>query len=218
MSFFNRWLQQRRERKLHKKSLNALFEKLSDTRYLPARAELEVFFSEPEYWMRLLTLRPGELVYEFWNREVVRELAMYLMERGYRNIVEVGAGDGRLSYFLRPYLSTDVTMVATDTDGGFGYHGLFPVEKMRAREAILAYHPDAVIASWMPKNQDWTQDFRNELSVQEYILIGPAEHMHENHEGFSQTELSDITSLLVSRMTPTGEHLSRAISFRRIDT
>jgi len=46
----------------------------------------------------------------------------------------------------------------------------YPVEVMNYEDA-MDLDPDIVIASWMPKDEDWTREFRRRTTVKEYILI-----------------------------------------------
>jgi hypothetical protein len=136
----------------------------------------------------------GLRMYEILTVELISSLSDYLrkfQKRGGPSIVlEVGAGNGRLSYFLSNMLNQkdsgtssrlqqgEYVIISTDS----GIRGLdeecgaaFPVEKIACTEALLKYTPDVVISSWMELGQDWTSDFRKCTSVQEYILIGEAD-------------------------------------------
>ncbi|MFH1444295.1 MAG: hypothetical protein ABIG34_02810 [Candidatus Peregrinibacteria bacterium] len=122
-------------------------------------------------------------IFEIYTEEYVSAFARYLAERidhlrvngNPVTILEVGAGDGRLTRALRDKLSElhleNVQLIATDTHE-WDIQPTAPVEKMKYEEALQTYHPQIVISSWMPSLSDWTAEFRQAPNVQEYLLIG----------------------------------------------
>lgn len=107
-------------------------------------------------------------------------------------ILEVGAGNGELTHYLRAALrrashtaggreeSGGYSVVACDAssggqwpwsaspaDGRFGR-----VEGLDYREALQLYRPHVVLCSWMPMGEDWSAAFRRCPSVREYVLLG----------------------------------------------
>lgn len=128
--------------------------------------------------------------YEFLTAEYVSGLSAYLTTRQLQiqrqvaedgngttkktvTVLEVGAGNGRLSHFLRrklkaPSASTSLgtfQVVATDS-GGWKLKGadalsavedFVPVEKLGFEAALAKYNPDVVLVSWMPMGEDWTE-------------------------------------------------------------
>lgn len=141
-----------------------------EAKYLPTYLEVVEFCKSMKQglsrdWYKL---RKEQNIYEFHNRDYIDALAKALTP--YRNILEVGAGDGRLSYFLRQRLP-DSSIVAID-NGSWGIEPVFPVEKMEIDEALEKYKPDLVISCWMPYKDDWTPLFRACDSVKGYVLIG----------------------------------------------
>lgn len=126
-------------------------------------------------------------IFEFWTKEYIHALSTYLAQRvealgGTEEnptvILEVGAGDGRLTHFLQEKMNElmpgKVKIIATDSSD-WKIPLAFPVEKMSHNEALEKYKPKIVISSWMPYQYDWTADFRAAESVDEYILIGEAD-------------------------------------------
>lgn len=112
-------------------------------------------------------------IYQLWTAESVAALAAWLQRRGARRIVEVGAGDGRLTAWLQPLLP-QARLVATD-DGSWTIthkHALNLVRPAPVAQALKRYEPDTVLSSWMPYRVDWTPMFRHSSSVQRYVLIG----------------------------------------------
>ncbi len=168
--------------------LEVLRARLIDPAYLPTHSELKQLFPKKDKYSNKdwidFTIRNE--VYEMLNKEFIEALANYLIERiAYFQsssngqpitILELGAGNGRLSHFLTVELEKkslkDVNIIATDS-GHFKIVPNFPVEKAKANREILAkYKPTIVMCSWMPYRTDWTADVRATPSVREYILIG----------------------------------------------
>ena len=146
-------------------------------------------------------MRRREDSYELWTRDYIFGLAQYLHDRtieldrnrtspfhGETIILDVGAGDGRLAYFLRRAMSelqfeNVPTIIATD-DGSWNapiYNNQYiQVEKLSVIESLKKYGPkrndthndrdDAVprrlivLCSWMPPATDWTADFRQPVN------------------------------------------------------
>ncbi len=176
--------------------------------------------------------------FEVLNAEFVNELAAYLAARvrairsgeaSATTILEVGAGTGKLSHFLkksaRLLVNESLEIVATDS-GGWELGAHHPVELMGHDEALDRYRPDIVIASWMPNDVDWTQDMRDTSSVVEYLLIGEGaggncgddwltwgspgneifslERKLENSTGQARSELADRLEMLKANPVPSA--------------
>ena len=141
-------------------------------------------------------------MWPFWTREYINTLATYLLDRSScceekeTIILEIGAGDGRLSHFLRNEFTHSVQerktvtknipkVIATD-DGSWEINHVGPVEKLNAQQALSKYCADAtnqqviIICSWMPNGFDWTYLFRY-YNVYEYILIGESDDGNCGH-------------------------------------
>ena len=169
----------------------SVLEKLRDPNYLPSSQDIFLAFG------RNLGRKFQEFcfddehpVYEFLNSEHLTALSDYFALRssdlGATSekpliILEVGAGNGRLSHFLREKLGEDekglVEVIATDANvskdtNPYGISPVFPVEHITTDEALRQFNPDIVICSWMPYRADWTPVFRATKSVKEYVLLG----------------------------------------------
>lgn len=95
-------------------------------------------------------------------------------------VLEVGAGDGRLSWHIRAVLDelrtpdqSAISIVATDS----GERSIPPcitgsIELRDYRDALREHAPHIVICSWMPLGRDWTAAFRECTSVSAYLLLG----------------------------------------------
>mmetsp|Transcript_31426 Transcript_31426/g.67567 ORF Transcript_31426/g.67567 Transcript_31426/m.67567 type:complete len:327 (-) Transcript_31426:17-997(-) len=92
------------------------------------------------------------------------------------HVLEVGAGDGRLSHCLRVALSERdeherISVIATDSHAS-GLIPLAQVEIADYRDALAKHKPTVVVCSWMPLGEDWTAVFRACETVTSYLLIG----------------------------------------------
>ena len=112
-----------------------------------------------------------------WLRRVLKHYRGVILQ-GSGVSGEVGAGDGRLSHFLRVALAKSdaqgadrVTITATD-DNSRQLEQFYAVETCDAAEVMNRFQPDVVLVSWMELGQDWTSSFRACESVREYVLVG----------------------------------------------
>ncbi|MBP9815539.1 MAG: hypothetical protein KBC63_04425 [Candidatus Levybacteria bacterium] len=165
-------------------------ESLLDPSYLPKHEAVYRAFVLKKYfsvdWRRFCTNYVNP-IFEFLNEEHLNALSDYLIQRSEAlgasddspvSILEVGAGNGRLSHFLQEQLNLKfpgkANITATDS-GKLGLESVFPVEKIDHEKALKKYKPKIVICSWMPNRVDFTESFRAAKSVNEYILIGEAD-------------------------------------------
>ncbi len=151
-------------------------------------------------------------VYQLWTRESVDYLARMLVDVGARTVLEVGAGDGRLTQSLAIRLTPlGVSVVGQDDGSWAAMKGVQPavcaLRQESIPESLAAVAPDTVLVSWMPYNADWSPWFRDSASVERYIFIGedrygctgtpdlwePPDGWHVAEcEGFSETAASRI--------------------------
>jgi len=189
----------------------------------------------------------GRMPHELLTKEYIEGLGAYLKTRaekyatGYGpvRIVEVGAGDGQLAYFLQMGLSdSTIEYVATDSDewGISRMRTASTVEVLGYQEAIEKYDPDILIASWKIPQQDWTASFRESRNLKEYILIGPADSNTCGDaqltwgvglpsdtlpsymlDGFSRIDLLELRRFQLSfaDSNPCSLSVSSTVSFRR---
>lgn len=176
-----------------------LLKKFDNPSFLPQRKEIEKALlglphcsegstSERDEWVNFLRARG---IFEIWTQEYIELFGKYLADRiqVYKKdnkdpvtILEVGAGDGKLTHYLRKSLDRfapgSFQIHATDVGREEGMHDeyqvlrTFPIEEIDNKRAIKKYQPAIVIFSWMPTNTDYTHEFREADCVQEYILIG----------------------------------------------
>jgi hypothetical protein len=147
-------------------------------------------------------------IFELWNSDYIDGLADYLRSVNAHTIVEVGAGNGRLTHFLKKRLP-GVRIFAID-DFSWKIKPVFRVGNMSISAALNKYRPDIVISSWMPYMHDWTPIFRGCSSVKEYILIGETDGgccgsddtwNTENHkrDGFARRNLDHLSVMQICR-------------------
>lgn len=174
--------------------------------YLPTRAEVLKFCQNSQLrhseWYKI---RDEYRIYEILTQEYVSALAEILQP--YKKILEVGAGDGRLSHFLRQRLP-NAAIVAID-DYSWGIEPLFQVEKMGIKTGLNKYCPEIVVSSWMPYRVDWTIAFRKCHGLKGYILIGETEHgccgrasvWRDKYiqDGFARYDLNELQKLQICR-------------------
>lgn len=141
---------------------------------------------EDNYWLHVGPATFGPMfafceahgIFEVLTEEYVGALADHLAERCTEHrdydIVEVGAGSGRLAHFLNQS-GRSIRVVATD-DGSWQLAQKFPVLCYDANAAVEGLRPAIVLCSWMPENTDFTEPWRySSSSVREYCLVGPSD-------------------------------------------
>lgn len=231
-------------------------EALRDLTYLPNRADIAEAFPEHRrdnaWWQYCHD--PSSQHFEVLTREYVAGLGGYLAKRAIElqysedrpmRVVEVGAGNGRLSHFLNRHLTDNnpgLAIVLPIDSGQWNIQPTFPVETMTHARALRDYEPDVVLCSWMLPKTDLTRDFRATQSVHEYILIGipygtlvgngfetwgedPMYYWEDlkrqtpyEADGFERSEVEGVSgSLQLSRLDNPPDDCSRSatIAFRR---
>jgi len=230
-----------------------LREKLRDPNFLPNHEQITKAFTNWEQW-REFCFDKEKPVFEFFNEEYLSAFADYfvgkIQEHGASEerplvILEIGAGNGRLSHFLQQKLEErapgQTKVVATDS-GAWTLKSDFPVEQLKHDEAMEKLSPDIVVFSWMPYQEDSSRNIRKFDSVQEYILIGETDggccgdewetwgqswSWDEDDEGgekvspyeadgFERDDLDDLSDLQICRTDDPGSYShSRTVSFKR---
>lgn len=161
-----------------------LRERLRDPNFLPNHEQItKTFIDDWHEWYKFCFDKENP-VFELFNDEYLNAFADYfvgrIQETGANKkrplvILEIGAGNGRLSHFLQQKLEErapgQTKVVATDSKA-WTLKSDFPVEQLNHDDAMKKYSPDIVVFSWMPYKEDSTKDIRKFDSVQEYILIG----------------------------------------------
>lgn len=123
----------------------------------------------PLVWQkkRLMPLVQPRGIYCFYSREMIEGLARIIAGR---SCLEIGAGDGTLTRFLK---KQGVRLVATDN---YGWENAvsYPdwVIRLDAGKALTTYTPEVVICSWPPSQNEFERHVFNTPSVQLYVVIG----------------------------------------------
>ncbi len=155
----------------------------------------------PLLWQRrfLMPLVQPKGIYCFYSRQLIDRLAAIIDNR---NCLEIAAGDGTLSRFLR---DRGVRTTATD-DYSWGHAVSYPewVVRSEARVALNRYAAETVICSWPPAGNDFEKKIFRTRSVQQYILIA-SRHRHaagdwdayEEQQAFTMQEVPELSSLVL---------------------
>jgi len=226
--------------------------KFRDPNFLPTREEIIESFTDYFQWSEFCSDHEKP-VFEFLNEDFLDAFADYFVDKIKEYninkekplmVLEIGAGNGRLTHFLQEKLEQkapgQVKVIATDS-GGWGIKSDFPVEQLEHVEAMEKYKPDIVIFSWMPYKEDSTKDIRKIDSVKEYILIGEKNYgccgdpwetwgtpWNSNEyntneiplykkDGFEKEELKNLSKLQICRTDrmPGHDNNSATVSFKR---
>ena len=129
-------------------------------------------------------------VYHYITKEFVEALVKQINKLNIEgNIVEIAAGNGKLSYWLNKY---GIKVSATDIRPKSN-----EAEEMSALEALRKYKPKLVIASWLPPTSEIGKKILDFESVEAFIYI------ENNHGGHSVVDRSARNS----ERLDTEEHL-----------
>lgn len=118
----------------------------------------------------LLPLAESHGVYCFYSADLVKEIAALI---GDRRAVEIAAGDGALTRFLR---RRGARLTASD-DYSWSGKISYPAEVLNcdAHTILRRENPEVVLCSWPPAKNRFEEHVFRTSSVQRYIVIG-SEH------------------------------------------
>jgi len=184
---------------------NSAYDWTTDPEYLPSLKEAKTAEETFEGREALYNyyVRPYETErFELWTQEFITGVARHIVsgidesQTRKPTILEVGAGDGRLSGFLRQTVEIDnieASVVAVDIAPQRG--AAFPVVDIDVVDALHKYKPAVVISSWMPLGHEWTRDMRATPTVKEYILMGvpPMTGSYSTWRGYASPEIGEFT-------------------------
>ncbi len=133
--------------------------------YAEAEALLRLFYrkykgSHADKWEKFCN---ASGIYNIWNVEFVKTLAEEIRRLGSFPIVEICAGNGKLSYHLR---KAGIDIKATDSQGYDPF-----VEEHDHAKTLKKYKPQVVVASWSPKDRI-SHDVLDYPTVNHYLHIG----------------------------------------------
>lgn len=180
--------------------------------------------------MRLLQVaarKASPMVHEILTVEAADAWAAYLAERCHAlnttQVLEVGAGSGRLAHELR---LRGVDVLATDS-------AMHPdsIQVLTADHAaaIAEHKPKIVLCGWMTPADNWTPAWRRAPEVEEIVLIGQPERcgdvtdsrtFSEKPAGWTRTDVDSVADLQLCRYDHALPGLalgsvSTTVSFRR---
>jgi hypothetical protein len=154
----------------------------------------------PLLWQRrfLMPLVAKKGIYCFYSRPLVSALAGMI---GERNAVEIAAGDGTLTRFLK-----DAGADITATDDHSWSDVTFPswVVKEDAKRALKTRSPQVVLCSWPPAGNDFERAVFATRSVELYIVISSRHRFasgnwdaYEEQTAFSFEEDAELSKLVL---------------------
>jgi len=162
-------------------------------------------------------------IYMIYTKEFIDELARKISLINNSPIIEICAGNGKLSHQLR---KRGIDIAATD-DYSWGMHrNETLVERISHRDALQKYNPKIVVASWIPYKSRVGFDVLDFPSTKYFIDIGESmgnstwmtEEIYEKKE-WEETEWKRARRFSVCRMDYIGgggmEH-SCVTVFRKI--
>ena len=152
-------------------------------------------------------------IYCFYTDRLIAEIMKII---GSSKTLEIGAGDGTLTRFLK---DRGAEITAAD-DYSWDTFIKYPVdvEFMGAKQALEKYQPGCVICSWPPPWNNFEKHVFQTKSVKIYIVIGSTnESASGNHETYlSQKEFEYKNELRLSKLVVPPELNNAVYIFRRI--
>lgn len=148
---------------------------------------------------RLMPLVQPQGIYCFFSAAFVRRLAALIDGPA----VEIAAGDGTLTRFLRAH---GTSIVATDDHSWSAVHFPEEVERLDARAALTAHRPEVVVCSWPPSGNGFERAVFEAEHVRRYVVIGnrqtagwgdQAAYAAAGDHGFSCREAPELARLVL---------------------
>lgn len=154
----------------------------------------------PLLWQRrrLMPLVEPKGIYCFYSRPLIRRLAALI---GDRSALEVAAGDGTLTRFLR---EAGVEITATDDHSWSAVSFPAEVERIDAVRAVEVHRPQVVLCSWPPEGNAFEREILRAPSVETYVVIGSAAKVgagdrdaYLRAEGFTERSEAKLSKLVL---------------------
>jgi hypothetical protein len=146
----------------------------------------------------LMPLVAKKGIYCFYSEPLVKELAALI---GDRRAVEIAAGDGTLTRFLK---DAGVNIVATDDHSWKDVD--FPAEVIKedAKTSLKQRSPQVVLCSWPPAENSFERAVFKTKSVELYIVIGSRHRFaagnwrtYEEQTAFTGAEAEELSALVL---------------------
>jgi hypothetical protein len=154
----------------------------------------------PLLWQRrfLMPLVAKKGIYCFYSQPLVSALAELI---GGRQCVEIAAGDGTLTRFLR---AAGVKITATDDKSWKDVDFPDSVVREDAKESLKKRRPQAVICSWPPAENSFERAVFRTKSVELYIVVGSRHKFaagnwaaYEQQTAFEYAEAPELSKLVL---------------------
>jgi hypothetical protein len=108
-------------------------------------------------------------IFQFYSIEFIDHVVKTINSSGFQRIIEIGAGDGYLSYFLN---EAGIGIVATDDYSRTYINRPGRVEKIGHMDALKKYDPDFVVINWEEYRGTYSLDVLAYPSVKNLLWIG----------------------------------------------
>lgn len=215
---------------------------VKDPKYLPTMEDLKAL-RQQGLWDDFIHHNPNGNEFQILTKEFVDSLSKYLsaeissLPKESVSVLEVGAGNGRLTYFLKEALEQEIKdkqiifkavddfswddKMGASLGAPYRIKKIFDVEQLSAAEALNT-EPDIVISSWMPKDEDWTSLFKKNKKLHSFILVGKeddcgTEKSWQPDDEFERNDIDVEGSVCWSDIFPGLEHSKAAAFLRRSD-
>jgi hypothetical protein len=159
----------------------------------------------------LMPLVQPKGIYCFYSKPLIKRIAAMI---GDQRCLEIAAGDGTLSRFLR---DEGVPITATD-DHSWSHTVEYPdlVVRQDARDALRERQPEVVICSWPPPGNTFEREVFETRSVQLYIAINSRHDFasgdrgaYERQDAFTFAEDASLTRLVLPPELEPAVHVFR---------
>jgi hypothetical protein len=155
----------------------------------------------PLIWQKrlLMPLVQPQGIYCFYSKELLAALAELI---GSRSCLEIAAGDGTLTRFLR---NMGIQIQASD-DYSWEHAVRYPewVARRDAKESLRLHAPEVVVCSWPPAGNGFERQIFRTRSVQLYIVIGSRHRFaagnwndYQEQTAFNSEEMPTLSRLVL---------------------
>ncbi|EFK09961.1 conserved hypothetical protein [delta proteobacterium NaphS2] len=110
-------------------------------------------------------------IFQFLSQEFIKHVAESIERMNAQRIIEIGAGDGFLTFFLK----RNINIHATDNFSRPFIKHQEHVEKIGHKEALEKYNPDLVVINWEEYEGTYSIDVLDYPSVKYMLWIGEPE-------------------------------------------
>lgn len=108
-------------------------------------------------------------IFQFYSEEFIEHIAESINKLNPKRIIEIGAGDGFLSSFLR---MEGIDIIPIDDHSRPFIKHQKQVEKLNHKEALEKYNPDLVVINWEDLYGTYSIDVLEYPSVKSLLWIG----------------------------------------------